>query len=200
MPAVIRRSLPLALLLTVLLHTSAFAATSQVTLGDPFFDPTVLNIKLGDSVFWLNMGNAVHTTSADFPFHLWNSPPMSAGQNFTYTFTAAGLYPYRCRFHPVLMRATVGVPDVALPKHGAAGTQFTITVATIDAPAGFVYDIQMKVPGGQFTDWMLGVTTASVTFDSTGMAAGTYSFHSRLTRTSDGSSSLYSPPSSVTIG
>ena len=195
-----RRVLPVVLLLTLALPSPAFAATSQVTIGDPFFDPTTLNVKLGDSVLWLNTGNAVHTTRADFPLLLWNSPPMSAGQNFTYTFTAAGIYPYRCQFHPVLMRGNIGLADVVLPKHGPAGTQFTITVATIDAPAGFVYDIQMKVPGGTFTDWMLGVTTASVTFDSTGMAAGTYSFHSRLDRLSDGSSSLYSPPKSITIG
>ena len=194
-----RRVLPLVLLLTLALQSPAFAATSQVTIGDPFFDPTVLNVKLGDSVFWINTGNAVHSTRTDYPYQLWNSPPMSSGQNFTYTFTAAGIYPYRCRFHPVLMRASIGVPDAAQPKRGAAGTQFTITVATIDAPAGFVYDIQMKVPGGAFTDWMLGVTTASVTFDSTGMATGIYQFHSRLDRLSDGSDSLYSPPSSITV-
>src|SRR5262249_53588463 len=146
-----RRLLPFVLVLTLWAQVPAFAATWQVNVGDPFFDPSVENVKLGDSILWLNIGNAVHTTRADLPFLLWNSPPMSAGQNFTYTLTAAGIYPYRCRFHPVLMRGSIGVPDVVAPKHGVAGTQFTITLATIDAPAGFVYDVQMKVPGGTYT-------------------------------------------------
>jgi hypothetical protein len=76
---------------------------------------------------------------------------------------------------------------------------FTITVASVTAPTGFVYDIQKKNPGGSFQDWMIGISSLSAVFDSTGQVAGVYQFRSRLRRTSDGAASGYSPGQSLRV-
>jgi len=97
------------------------------------------------------------------------------------------------------MHGIVGVLGAALPRSGSAGTQFMIRVSKITAPPLFTYDAQMKVPGGQWVDWMTGFSPGTVTWDSTGVQSGTYQFRSRLRRLSDGSASGYSPATSVTV-
>ncbi len=82
---------------------------------------------------------------------------------------------------------------------GPVGTMFTVTVATIAAPTGFVYDVQKANPGGGFADWKIGITTMSATFDSTAQATGVYKFRSRLRKTSNGATSGYSPAFSITV-
>jgi hypothetical protein len=72
-------------------------------------------------------------------------------------------------------------------------------VASVPAAAGYVYDIQKKDPTGSFVDWMVGITTATAIWDSTGAASGVYQFRSRLRRTSDGAASEYSPGQKVTV-
>src|SRR5207237_794870 len=62
-----------------------------------------------------------------------------------------------------------------------------------------VYDVQKKAPGGQWVDWMTGVKTTTVVFDSTGQPPGIYQFRSRLHRMSDNTFSDYSPGTNVTV-
>ena len=99
-----RRASLLGLLIVVLSQMSASAATYNVTIVDPpvqpAFTPPNLVVPVGSTVMWTNTGNAVHNSQATAPLSLWNSPPMSAGQSFSYTITAAGTYSYHCRFHP----------------------------------------------------------------------------------------------------
>jgi hypothetical protein len=76
---------------------------------------------------------------------------------------------------------------------------FTVTVATVPAPTDFVYDVQKANPNGVWRDWMMGVTSISVTFDSSGWPEGTYRFRSRLHRLSDDASSDYSPNASIAV-
>jgi plastocyanin len=195
-----RQVLALGVLMAVLMPSAALAATQNVTIIDFAFVPKKLTVHLGDTVVWTNTGNFVHNSSSDDPLRWWNSPPMSAGQSFTFAITAGGTFAYHCIFHPTIMIATVKAKDQVRPGQGPAGTVFTVTVATVTAPSGFVYDVQMQVPGGQFQDWMLGVTTVSVQFDSSGQPTGQYKFRSRLHRLTpvDGASG-YSPPVTVTV-
>ena len=198
-----RRASLLGLLIVVLSQVSASAATYNVTIVDPpvqpAFTPPNLVVPVGSTVLWTNTGNAVHNSQATAPLSLWNSPPMSAGQSFSYTITAAGTYSYHCRFHPAQMKGTVAAPETATPPSGGVGTVFTVTLATAPAGAGFVYDVQMRSSVSPWHDWMLGVTAASVQWDSTGQAKGRYQFRSRLHRLSDDQSSGYSPPAPVTV-
>ena len=194
-----RTALPVALGLVLLMQGSAQAAISNVRIRDFLYRPDSILISTGDTVRWLNVGPTDHTATQNAPLVWFDSGLLHAGDQFQFTFIAAGGYLFHCTLH-FNMTGLVAVVPTALPPSGAQGTVFTITVASQPAPSGFVYDIQRKDPGVPgFTDWQIGITTPSATFDSTGQPTGNYSFRSRLRRLSDNISSLYSQPATITV-
>ncbi len=197
----IRRAVPLGILAALAIQTNALAATVNVSMTNFVFTPKLANVQQGSAVLWTNNASSTsHTTTGDTPLSLWDSGSVSPGGTFMFTFTAAGKYTYHCSFHQSLgMVGTVSVPVKANPPSGPQGTQFKIIVASVNAPAGFVYDIQKKDPGGSFQDWMVGLTSRTATFDSTLFAPGTYQFHARLRNTGTGAASLYSAAKSVMV-
>jgi|SRR5437667_648938 len=196
----VRKSALLSVLLVVFLQGSALAATANVTMTEYVFTPKSSSINFGDSVKWTNGGTVAHTSTSNTPLSLWDSGSVPVGSTFTFAFTAGGKYQYHCTFHQSLgMTGTVSVKIKATPPSGPMGTIFTITVASIAAPTGFVYDIQMKKPGGSFQNWKPGTITKSVTWDSTGQPTGTYQFRSRLHNTSTNAASQYSAAKSIMV-
>jgi plastocyanin len=68
-----------------------------IEMGDHFFDPAQLTVKVGATVTWKSVGQSGHDLAArDGSFALG---AMSFGQTFSYTFTKAGSYPYVCMQH-----------------------------------------------------------------------------------------------------
>jgi plastocyanin len=196
----LRRAMPAAIVLAVFVQGDALAATKTVDMVNFAFSPKMVSIAAGSTIHWANNSGSVHTSTGDTPLALWDSGTVNNGGSFDFVFTAGGKYPYHCTFHVGLgMTGTVSVTIRATPPSGPVGTMFTITVASVTAPAGFVYDIQKKNPGGQFQNWMLGVTAKSVVFDSTGQATGTYGFRSRLHRLSDNATSAYSAAKNIMV-
>ena len=66
-------------------------------MGDHFFDPARLTVKVGTAVTWKNVGQSTHDLAArDGSF---KNPGMSSGQSYSYTVTRAGRYPYVCMQH-----------------------------------------------------------------------------------------------------
>jgi plastocyanin len=176
------------------------AATVKIIELNFVFAPEHPRVHLGDRVIWWNDAGNHHTTTDESLLVLWDSGDMSSQDTFAYTFTAAGTYPYRCDYHEQFgMLGTVIVKDNVSPPSGPVGTVFTITVASVQAPIGFVYDVQIRNPVGGFRDWMTGVTLASASFDSTGRSPGTYGFRSRLRRVSDSASTDYSLSAPITV-
>jgi plastocyanin len=185
-------------MLALLVQTDALAATSNVTIANFSFTPSIANVRMGDTVHWTNNGPSSHTATSDSPLSLWDSGVLGVGGMFDFTFTAAGVYSYHCSIHSS-MKARVAAKDRVSPPSGPVGTVFTIRVATITAPSGFVYDVQKKNPGGIFQNFAVGITTMSTTWDSTGQPTGLYQFRSRLRRLSDGATSGYSPGQNVSV-
>lgn len=197
---ILKRSGWVGLLLAVALQGQAAAATVNVSMVDSDFVPPTANARPGDTVHWTNDGVALHTTTGNAPLSLWDSGAVSSGDSFDFVFTAAGRYPYVCEFHAGIgMAGTISVPINVMPRSGPVGTLFRVTVASVNASSPFVYDIQKANPGGGFTNWMTGITARRATFDSTGMATGTYRFRSRLRNTSTGATSSYSVAGSATV-
>lgn len=60
------------------------------------FDPQTLTVKAGTKVIWNNNDSATHTVKST----LFESPLLSSGQTFEYTFNQAGTYDYSCSIHP----------------------------------------------------------------------------------------------------
>jgi plastocyanin len=198
MARLLRRALPVALLLAFLMQATALAATVEVTMADYSFTPSIAKLRMGDTVHWTNDGPSPHTATSNAPLSLWDSGILFDGEDFSFTFTAAGIYDYFCSLHATML-GKVGSKPTASPPRGPVGTVFTVRVASVAAESDFVYDVQIKEPGGAFMDWMIGITTATASFDSTGEATGRYQFRSRLRRVSSGGASGYSPAATIGV-
>ncbi|SRR5712692_7676319 len=196
-----RRAVPLGLLLVALTQSSALAATVNISAVNFMFVPMQATVQQGSTALWTNNGTVAHTTTADATMPVtWDSGSLSVGATFPFVFAAAGTYSYHCTFHQSIgMVGTVSVPVKASPPSGPAGTQFRITVATMNATGTLVYDIQLKVPGGSFHPWMTGITTKVATFDSTGMPPGKYQFRSLVRDTVSGKQTLFSKAKSISV-
>ena len=69
----------------------------MIELGDHFFDPAQLTVKVGTTVTWKSVGQSTHDLAArDGSFALG---AMSFGQTFSFTFNRAGRFPYVCMQH-----------------------------------------------------------------------------------------------------
>jgi len=193
-----RRAVPIGLLLVVGLQGGVLAATTTVTMTNYQFTPSAPTVTVGDTVQWNNTTTSTpHTSTSDTPLALWDSTTVNPGSSFSFLFTAAGTYTYHCNFHQFLgMTGSVSVAPIATPATGALGTTFHIVWATVAAPAGFVYDLQVTTAGGTtITKSGLTARAANVRLPK----RGTWQFQARLRRTSNDAASGYSPPASVTV-
>jgi plastocyanin len=82
------------------------APSGSVTIKGFAFEPTPLDVKVGDTVTWTNQDGVTHTvTAADGSF---TSEDLDQGATFSHEFAAAGTVDYVCTIHPG-MKATVVV-------------------------------------------------------------------------------------------
>ena len=77
-----------------------------IRIVDFEFVPAAVCVSPGTTVTWINEGTQIHTSTADVG--AWDSPSLSTGANYSYTFAQAGTLAYHCTPHP-FMRATVVV-------------------------------------------------------------------------------------------
>jgi hypothetical protein len=70
------------------------------------FAPAAITVQEGDTITWTNQDTAPHTVTTTSGPERLNSPYLSKGQSWSYTFTAPGMYMYYCTVHPD-MRAEV---------------------------------------------------------------------------------------------
>ncbi len=73
--------------------------------GSNSFSPNPVEVKVGETVTWINDDSARHTvTSKDGVF---DSGMMGKGQSFSYTFDKVGEYAYFCEPHPNMVGMVV---------------------------------------------------------------------------------------------
>jgi plastocyanin len=103
-------------------------ANAAVTIVDNAFQSPSVTVNVGDSVTWTNTGTRAHTSTSGTspaPDSRWSSGPLNAGQSFSYTFTAPGVYPYFCQIHPSMTGSITVVGAAATtpsPTPSAAAT------------------------------------------------------------------------------
>jgi hypothetical protein len=171
-----------------------------------FFVKKVAPIGSGDTVQWLMLDPGTHGIADSsglrlFGFGATGGPmvvPM--GESLTYRFTWAGNFSYDDPFH-TRSKGTVDVPITVEPAVGAPGAE--VIWASGDAPAGDVFDVQVKVPGSTaFIDWRSGVTSLNAAFtpsDPQWAGPGKYSFRARLRQPSSGAASGFSMKGSISL-
>lgn len=83
-------------------------ATVTVDIGDFVFDPTDVEVRVGDSVVWHNVHDQAHTATGngDLTWNTDNLDPDATSEPVL--FDEAGTYTYVCALHP-FMEGTVEV-------------------------------------------------------------------------------------------
>ena len=85
------------------------ATPGLVIIGanDYFFYPNVLTLTVGSTVRWENRGAEMHDVTMNAPG--WNTPYLSSGDTYDFTFKTEGVYDYTCAIHSPDMRGTLVV-------------------------------------------------------------------------------------------
>ena len=69
----------------------------SVEIQDSKYLPPTITIPVGTTVRWINRDEDTHTVTSDTG--LFGSAGLELGEDYTHTFTAAGVYPYTCDLH-----------------------------------------------------------------------------------------------------
>ena len=132
-----RRLAGLALVLgAIVVPPSARAQSSSgVEIRDDFYLPVPITVKVGDTVTWTHRGSHPHSVTSD-EFTSTESGTCAAiiggdgclanGDQFTVTFTSAGIFDYHCQVHGSNM---VGKVIVQSPTATTTTTTTSTTIA-----------------------------------------------------------------------
>jgi len=75
------------------------ATGADVQIQSFSFSPSILTVKVGDTVTWTNLDSAPHTVTSDSGTEL-NSQNLDREGIYSHEFTVAGTYEYHCAYHP----------------------------------------------------------------------------------------------------
>jgi plastocyanin len=96
-----------------------FAASMTVSIGDNFYSPKSVSIDVGDTVTWVNNGQAQHSaTASDGSFDTGIFGP---GGRRSHTFNQAGSFDYYCLVHGTAQSGTIAVAASGGGGASAAG-------------------------------------------------------------------------------
>ena len=123
-------ALSIFLVMSVILTISSSVSAEDYDISitdDKDFSPEELTINVGDTVTWTNDDDSPHTVTADDG--QFDSGNMGEGATWSFTFTEAGTYDYKCNYHSS-MTATITVVE---PDSG--DENITVNhVALVDTP------------------------------------------------------------------
>lgn len=94
--------------------TTPAKTSAEVSIQKDKFFPSVLSVKVGNSVTWTNQDKKAHWVASDpYPkndaLKELNSNPLQQNESYTYTFDKAGTYTYHDQLHPFKLLGTVTV-------------------------------------------------------------------------------------------
>ncbi len=166
---------------------------ATVTVGDFGFSPTRQRVAIGSRVRWDFVGPGRDEASDGKGLGLFGSGSVPAGTGYVGFFFAAGAFAVVDPDHS--NSGTIAVPARAKPPNGPSGTTFTVTWATSEPPAGYVFDVQVRAPGSSWVSLAQGVSYSSTTVTPTD--PGVYAFRARLR--AGGLHSGWSPTASIAV-
>jgi LPXTG-motif cell wall-anchored protein len=99
--------------------TARLAASLTVSIGDNFYSPRSVSIEVGDTVTWVNNGQAQHSaTASDGSF---DTGVFGPGGSRSHTFNQAGTFDYFCTVHGQAQSGTVTVASASGAGGGGDG-------------------------------------------------------------------------------
>ena len=136
----------LALIFMMLLVASGSSGASSgpptVSMLDNTFTPKELHIKAGQTVVWINRGQAIHTVTADD--NSFDSGNLNTGAQYRHTFTQPGRYPYYCLIHGGA--GGLGMAGVVIVDSSSSTGTIGAAIRTYKAPPNI-----LRVPEDFFT-------------------------------------------------
>jgi len=79
---------------------AARADDATVTIDNFSFAPETLTVAAGTKVTFTNRDDIPHTVVSTAHPPAFRSSPLDTGDSFSFTFAAAGSFPYFCSLHP----------------------------------------------------------------------------------------------------
>jgi plastocyanin len=81
--------------------------------GSNSYNPNPIEIKLGDTVTWINNDSSPHTVTSSSSSNdsSFDSGVLRRGEAFSFTFDKEGEYPYFCTLHPNMVGTVVVLPS-----------------------------------------------------------------------------------------
>jgi plastocyanin len=73
--------------------------TYTINIQNNTFNPSSLQISVGDTVKWVNLDSVQHEPKG----RIFDSGPLGQNGTFEYTFNSAGNYVYQCAIHPSML-------------------------------------------------------------------------------------------------
>jgi len=169
--------------------------TRHVLSQDAGFVPAIRDARLGETVQWSFTGPAEHSVADASGMNLFASGPKSPVSFHSFRVRAAGAYVYR-DISPAFRRGAIDA-RVEAPAGGQTGVPFPVTWAVPSLPAGFVEDVEVRLPGGSsFLPWVSSTERGA---PYTPAVAGQYQFRARLRSLATGKTSGWSRPTVVTV-
>jgi plastocyanin len=177
---------------------SAIPDEVHVAVTDFRFTPANVALPRGGTIVFDHMSTTHHSATDATGMLLYDSGSVNdTSPPTSYTFEAAGVYPFICTPHP-FMGGRVSVPMRVAPATGSLHKARTVTWATGPAPDGFVYDVQIRRPGSGWTSWRSAAVEPSASFLADA-GTGTYRFRARL-HDPGVAASRWSQPAAIEVG
>jgi plastocyanin len=154
---------------------SSARADVTVDIIDYAFSPNAVDINVNDTVNWVWLTDDHSTTSDDY---LWDSGIYDTGYTFSYTFTAAGNYPYYCVVHGFTGTVNVqeaGVPPVEVDIINYAFSPDNVTI-NVDDTVKWVWLTDDHSTTSDDNLWDSGVNDTGYVFDYTFTSAGSFPY------------------------
>lgn len=97
---------------------------NQIIISGLSFNPNSLTVAPGTTVTWINNESVTHTVTSDST--TFDSGNMVKGDEFSFTFTNAGVYPYHCKYHPTMTGKIIVTNQVIISNYKYLPSTLTI--------------------------------------------------------------------------
>jgi plastocyanin len=81
-------------------HAQQKPETPEVKIDNFSFGPATLTVAVGATVTWINRDDIPHTVVSTDDSKAFKSKVLDTDENFSFTFSKAGTFPYFCSIHP----------------------------------------------------------------------------------------------------
>ena len=170
-------------------------STVNVVVTDDIYTPSIVDLKRGGTVIFDHLGPSHHTATDDSGMQMYDSGAVGPGAPSTvFTYPAAGIYLFTCTLHP-WMGGRVQIPVWARPATGWLHRIYTVRWADTPGTDRFVYDVQVRRPGGEWQRWLRGEIDIEGTFVPD-RGPGRYRFMATMRRLAGGQG-IWSRPDSI---